>query len=144
MIELRADLELKDTIVVAVPKFNSKMPCQPSRGPPVGLKPKSTFVYRLVSTKKATKANGNSKLGLMTLKDNVGWKTLMLVDDDGKPLEMDADKPTSIPSTSSVASKKVVDESESDIEDIYDETAQYMASGGENNASFLKDEDFDT
>ncbi|GJZ41295.1 hypothetical protein Tco_0588181 [Tanacetum coccineum] len=103
MIELKADVELRDTIVVVVPKFsgegfitstirveyewapsrcfeckifrhvlddcpkkiisdiskNSKMPRQRARGPPVGLKPKSTFVYRLISTKKAAKANRN-------------------------------------------------------------------------------------
>ncbi|GJV71798.1 hypothetical protein Tco_0201423 [Tanacetum coccineum] len=38
------------------------MPHQPVHGPPVGLKPKSTFVYRLVSSKKAAKANGNPKV----------------------------------------------------------------------------------
>ncbi|GJR14021.1 hypothetical protein Tco_0796673 [Tanacetum coccineum] len=38
------------------------MPHQPVRGPPVGLKPKSTFVYRPVSTKKAAKANRNPKV----------------------------------------------------------------------------------
>ncbi|GJY04965.1 copia protein [Tanacetum coccineum] len=38
---------------------NTKMPCQPARRPPVGLKPKSTFVYRPVSTKKVAKANRN-------------------------------------------------------------------------------------
>ncbi|GKB92469.1 hypothetical protein Tco_0964741 [Tanacetum coccineum] len=32
---------------------------------------------------------------------------------------------------------KSVDESESDVEDVYDETAQYMASRGANDASFL-------
>ncbi|GJY67593.1 RNA-directed DNA polymerase, eukaryota [Tanacetum coccineum] len=41
-------------------------------------------------------------------------------------------------------SEKVVDESESLIDDIYDETAQYMANGGANDASFLEDEDYDT
>ncbi|GKE17667.1 hypothetical protein Tco_1425244 [Tanacetum coccineum] len=41
---------------------NPKMPHQPIHGPPVGLKPKSTFVYHLVSTKKAAKANGNLKV----------------------------------------------------------------------------------
>ncbi|GJZ18992.1 hypothetical protein Tco_0555582 [Tanacetum coccineum] len=35
---------------------------QPICGPPVGLKRKSTFVYRPVSTKKAAKANGNPKV----------------------------------------------------------------------------------
>ena len=40
----------------------SKMPRQPTCGPMVGLKPKSTFVYRPVSTNKAEKANGNPKV----------------------------------------------------------------------------------
>ncbi|GJV22328.1 hypothetical protein Tco_1371348, partial [Tanacetum coccineum] len=35
---------------------------QPSRGLPVGLKSKYTFVYRLVSTKNAGKDNGNPKV----------------------------------------------------------------------------------
>ncbi|GJW80385.1 hypothetical protein Tco_0144360 [Tanacetum coccineum] len=65
---------------------------------------------------------------------------LVLVDDNGKPLKTKVNKSTSIPSTS----KKVVDESESDIEDIYDETAQYMASGDANDPSLLEDEDYDT
>ncbi|GJW84557.1 FAR-RED impaired response 1-like protein, partial [Tanacetum coccineum] len=106
MIELKADVDLRDTIVVTVPKFssegfttsiinveyewapprcseckvfghflddcpkkivsdisnNSKMSRQPARGPSVGLKPKSTFVYRPISIKKAAKANGNLKV----------------------------------------------------------------------------------
>nr|GEW93807.1 hypothetical protein [Tanacetum cinerariifolium] len=81
MVELRADVELTYTIVVALPKFssfchaldeypkkivsdiskNSKMTHQPTIGPTMGLKPKSTFVYHTISTKKATKANGNSR-----------------------------------------------------------------------------------
>ncbi|GJZ06477.1 probable carboxylesterase 12 [Tanacetum coccineum] len=77
MIELKVDVHLRDTIIVDVPKFsdegfttstihveyewaplrcleckNSKMPCQRSRAPLVGLKPKSTFMYRSISTKK--------------------------------------------------------------------------------------------
>ncbi|GJV53085.1 hypothetical protein Tco_1448826, partial [Tanacetum coccineum] len=38
----------------------------------------------------------------------------------------------------------VTDESASDIEDIYDESAQYMGSGGANDPSLLEDEDYDT
>ncbi|GJX23804.1 hypothetical protein Tco_0228249 [Tanacetum coccineum] len=83
MIELKANVDLRDTIVVVVPKLcgegftmstihvkkivsdiskNSKMPRQPPRGPQVGVKPKSTFMYRPISTKKAAKANGNPKV----------------------------------------------------------------------------------
>ncbi|GKA11243.1 leucine-rich repeat protein [Tanacetum coccineum] len=36
------------------------------------------------------------------------------------------------------------DESESDVDDIYDETTQYMASGCANDASFLEDKDYNT
>nr|GEX19431.1 hypothetical protein [Tanacetum cinerariifolium] len=68
----------------------------------------------------------------------------VVVDDPGTSLEMDVNKLTSIPSTSNVASKKVMDECESDIEDIYDETTQYIVSGGANDTSFLEDEDYDT
>ncbi|GJT38425.1 retrotransposon protein, putative, ty1-copia subclass [Tanacetum coccineum] len=106
MIELKADVDLRDAIVVSIPKFsgegftmstnhveyewvpprcseckvfrhvlddcpkkivsdiskNSKMSLQSARGPSVGLKPKSTFVYCSVFTKKVTKANGNPKV----------------------------------------------------------------------------------
>ncbi|GKA36357.1 RNA-directed DNA polymerase, eukaryota [Tanacetum coccineum] len=106
IIELKADVDLRETIVIVLPKFsgqgfttstihveyecapprcseckvfghvlddcpkkivsdiskNSKMPRQPALGPPVGLKPKFTFVYRSVFTKKAAKANGNQKV----------------------------------------------------------------------------------
>ncbi|GKE70057.1 hypothetical protein Tco_1528129 [Tanacetum coccineum] len=43
-----------------------------------------------------------------------------------------------------VDSKKATKESGRNVEDIYNETAQYMASGGANDASFLEDEDYDT
>ncbi|GKC17583.1 hypothetical protein Tco_1014365 [Tanacetum coccineum] len=69
---------------------------------------------------------------------------LVLVDYDWKPLETEVNKSTSIPSSSKVASKKVMDESASDIEDIYDESAQYIGSGGANDPSLLEDEDYDT
>nr|GEX18594.1 hypothetical protein [Tanacetum cinerariifolium] len=68
----------------------------------------------------------------------------VVVDDPGTPLEMDVNKLTSIPSTSNVASKKIVDECKTDIEDIHDETTQYIVSEGANDTSFLGDEDYDT
>nr|GEX81694.1 transposon TX1 putative 149 kDa protein [Tanacetum cinerariifolium] len=37
-----------------------------------------------------------------------------------------------------------VEESESNVEDVYDESASYMASGDASDASFLEDEDYDT
>nr|GFC15163.1 hypothetical protein [Tanacetum cinerariifolium] len=38
---------------------------------------------------------------------------------------------------------KVVEESESDVEDIYDETAHFMASECANDASLHEDDDYD-
>nr|GEY39818.1 hypothetical protein [Tanacetum cinerariifolium] len=42
-----------------------------------------------------------------------------------------------------VDSKKATEESGRNVEDVYNEIAQYMASGGANDASFLEDEDYD-
>nr|GEY71079.1 hypothetical protein [Tanacetum cinerariifolium] len=94
MIELRADVELRHTIVVVVPKFISE-----------GYSMNTIHVEQILNGK------------------------LVLVDDDEKPLETEVNKSTSIPSTSKVASKMVVDESEINIKDIYDESTHYMASG---------------
>ncbi|GKF14951.1 hypothetical protein Tco_0056413, partial [Tanacetum coccineum] len=69
---------------------------------------------------------------------------LVLMDYDWKPLETEVNKSTSVPSSSKVASKKVMDESASDIKDIFDEYAQYMGSRGANDPSLLEDEDYDT
>ncbi|GJT22685.1 hypothetical protein Tco_0892622 [Tanacetum coccineum] len=55
---------------------------------------------------------------------------LMLVDDDGKPLNK-------------VDSDSVNSESEKDAELAYDETAQFIASEGVNDASLYEDEDSD-
>ncbi|GJV69464.1 hypothetical protein Tco_1484973 [Tanacetum coccineum] len=55
---------------------------------------------------------------------------LMFVDDYGKPL-------------SKVDSDPVDSDSESDVEVAYDETAQFMATGGANDASLYEDEDYD-
>nr|GEZ55632.1 zinc knuckle CX2CX4HX4C [Tanacetum cinerariifolium] len=55
---------------------------------------------------------------------------LMLVDDDGKPLNK-------------VDYAMVNSDSDSDVEVAYDENAQFMASGGTNDASLYDDEDYD-
>nr|GEY55259.1 RNA-directed DNA polymerase, eukaryota [Tanacetum cinerariifolium] len=120
MVELKADVELRDTIVVVIPKLsgddacpkkiasdilkNSKMPRQPARGPPVGLKPKSTFVYHPVSNKKPQRLMGIQRRGMGNqtpstnatpvvarindLERQMLDKKLMTVDDQGKPLKM--------------------------------------------------------
>ncbi|GKB67884.1 hypothetical protein Tco_0929296 [Tanacetum coccineum] len=41
------------------------------------------------------------------------------------------------------SSEMVIDDNESDMEDVCDETAQFMARGGANDASLLEDEDYD-
>nr|GEW57437.1 hypothetical protein [Tanacetum cinerariifolium] len=70
-----------------------------------------------------------TKLGLIKLKTNVGGK-LMLVDDDEKPLNK-------------VESDPVDSDIESEVELAYDETAQFMTSRGENDASLYEGEDYD-
>ncbi|GJS75844.1 hypothetical protein Tco_0725725 [Tanacetum coccineum] len=194
MVELRAYSELKDTIVVVVPKFiheclkkivsdvlqNLKKPTQAIRGIPV--KPKSNFIYRPVqttktkdkapakpkvtkatnyttstldsfdalntlvdednyggmnpfSTQEPKQAEGHGKKDINTkrinkLKKQILDGKIMLVDDDGKPLNK--------------ADSDLVDsDSESDVEVAYDDTAQFMASGGANDASLYEDEDYD-
>nr|GEU78974.1 putative ribonuclease H-like domain-containing protein [Tanacetum cinerariifolium] len=67
--------------------------------------------------------------GLIKLKTNVGGK-LMIVDDDEKPLNK-------------VESDPVDSDSESELELAYDETAQFMTSRGENDASLYEGEDYD-
>nr|GEW57757.1 hypothetical protein [Tanacetum cinerariifolium] len=81
MIELQADVELKDNIVVAMPKITRdghytcnvvgekktvKKPSQASRGVPVGLKMdfKSQKEYRPVTKKPNTSSSGNKKKGV--------------------------------------------------------------------------------
>ncbi|GJX43519.1 hypothetical protein Tco_0260195 [Tanacetum coccineum] len=87
MIELRADVELKDTIVVSMPKIiregytqeecpknirlgvakNLKKPCQTSRGIPVGLKVgfKPHKEYRHVPKNPTANSSGNKKKGVV-------------------------------------------------------------------------------
>ncbi|GKE57367.1 hypothetical protein Tco_1496552 [Tanacetum coccineum] len=59
--------------------------------------------------------------------------TLVLLDDDGKPLKPSK---STLPSSSNVVSKKVDDlvneDNDSEAEDVYDEIATYMASMGFN------------
>ncbi|GKB88148.1 hypothetical protein Tco_0960420 [Tanacetum coccineum] len=54
---------------------------------------------------------------------------LVLLDDDGKPLKPSK---STFPSSSNVVSKKVDEDNNSEVEEVYDETATYMASTGFN------------
>ncbi|GJY35614.1 hypothetical protein Tco_0420992 [Tanacetum coccineum] len=170
------NVELRDTIAVVVPKFrdfghilddypnkivsdiskNSNMSSQPARGPPVGLKPKSTFLYRPVSTKKAAKANGNSKIqtankATTLILNSFDTLSILVDEEDGEgnqtsstnatPVETDGIKVTN----KALASKPItsmgdqlVKSDEDEVEFPDDRTSRYMAltSGG----GFLKDD----
>nr|GEX77525.1 hypothetical protein [Tanacetum cinerariifolium] len=111
MVELKADVELRDTIAPprclgckvfghvldACPKKiasdisnKSKMPRQLARGSPVGLKPKSNFVYRPFSNKKTAKANGNPKVQTANKATTPTLNSFdALMDDHGKLLKME-------------------------------------------------------
>ncbi|GKD55664.1 reverse transcriptase domain-containing protein [Tanacetum coccineum] len=159
MIELRADVESKETIVMDIPKFmsggytrsiirNLKMPRQAAPRPPVGLKPKFNFDGKLFENFDALEISvkndeynpvwgerGLNTTPLAELINKVERQMLngklMLVDDDGKPLnKVDFDP--------------VHSDSDSDVEVAYGETAQFMDSGGANDASLYEDEDHDT
>ncbi|GJV03921.1 hypothetical protein Tco_1337490 [Tanacetum coccineum] len=104
MIELRADLELKDNIVVAMPRIRGeghylctntcasekktvKKPSQTSRGilvgPKMGFKPQKE--YRPVSKKPTASSSGNKKKGLgptIEVSNSNPFEVLNLVDDD--------------------------------------------------------------
>ncbi|GJX59064.1 hypothetical protein Tco_0290454 [Tanacetum coccineum] len=92
MVELREDVELKDTILVIVPKF-------------VGV----GYTMRTI---------------------RVEYKWTHPGYDDGKPLNK-------------VDSDPVNPDSKSDVKVAYDETAQFMASGGANDASLYENKDYD-
>ncbi|GJV07192.1 hypothetical protein Tco_1344848 [Tanacetum coccineum] len=99
MIELRADVELKDNIVVAMHRIKGghyicvgeektlKKPSQTSRGVPVG--PKMSFKpqkeYRLVPKKHTASSNGNKKKGVVPtneVSNSNPFKVLNSVDND--------------------------------------------------------------
>ncbi|GJY90696.1 hypothetical protein Tco_0505892 [Tanacetum coccineum] len=136
MVELRADVELKDTIFVVIPKFvgegynvlkNLKNPRQAVRGVHVGTKVgfnMTNQVYRLVYHNNCASTSGKKKQVRLSRKE------VMLVDDDGKPLNK-------------VDYALVNSDSDSDVEVAYDETAQFMASGGANDGSLYDDENYD-
>ncbi|GKD88446.1 hypothetical protein Tco_1363953 [Tanacetum coccineum] len=98
MIELRADVELKENIVVAMPKITRKghytyagekktmkKPCQTSQGvsvgPKIGFKPHKE--YRPVPKKSTAGSSGNKKKGEEPI---IKWASF-LVDKKGNPLK---------------------------------------------------------
>ncbi|GJV78125.1 hypothetical protein Tco_1509709 [Tanacetum coccineum] len=89
MVELRADVELKDIIMVVVPKFNLKNPRLAVRGVQVGLNvgfKQTQQVYRPVSQKNSVSTSGKkSNLYCLDTRQMSDGK-LMLVDDDMKTL----------------------------------------------------------
>nr|GEX77087.1 hypothetical protein [Tanacetum cinerariifolium] len=100
MIELLADVDLKDNIVVAMPKINKeghytcagekktvKKPSQASRGasvgPKIGFKPKKE--YRLVTKKPNANSSGNKKKGMeatIEVSNSNSFDVLNSVDND--------------------------------------------------------------
>ncbi|GKB93015.1 hypothetical protein Tco_0979152, partial [Tanacetum coccineum] len=104
LIEIRANAELKDTIVVAMPKLIGEGFCtctirveyewKPPRGvlvgPKVGFKPTKQF-FRPASKKTNANTGGNKKKDVETTKELeklIIEGKVTLVDDDGKPLKI--------------------------------------------------------
>nr|GEV74242.1 hypothetical protein [Tanacetum cinerariifolium]GEV74503.1 hypothetical protein [Tanacetum cinerariifolium] len=176
MIELKADVKLRDTIapprcseckifrhilddcpkkIISDIPMNSKMPRQPARGPPIGLKPKYTFVYRPVSTKKTEKANGNSTVqtankattlilnsfdALSTLVDEEEGEDgkLVLVDNHEKPIKIKVTNEASASKPYNSIGDQLVESNEDEVELPDDETSRYMALTG--GRGFLEDD----
>ncbi|GKE25307.1 hypothetical protein Tco_1436819, partial [Tanacetum coccineum] len=129
MIELQADVELKDTLVVDIPKFDgegrdSKLAKQGADSSVVSSAHESLHVpYDSLNTTSLVER-------IIKLERQILDGKLMLVDDDGKPLNK-------------VDSNLVHLKSDSKVKVAYDETAQFMASGGANDGSLYKNEDYD-
>ncbi|GJW35195.1 U5 small nuclear ribonucleoprotein helicase [Tanacetum coccineum] len=175
MIELKVDVHSRDTIVVDVPKFsdegftmstihveykwapfrcleckNSKMSCQRSRAPLVGLKPKSTFMYRSVSTKKAAKANGNLKVqtakkATTPILNSFDALSTMVDEKDGGRNKNHSTNPTHVVTNEASTSKtntfmgdQLVESDKDKVELPNDESSRYMSLIG--GAGFYKDD----
>ncbi|GJT57731.1 retrotransposon protein, putative, unclassified [Tanacetum coccineum] len=111
------DANLLKEDVGNVPIWNLKNPRQDARGVQVGLKvgfKPTKQVCQPVSRKNGANTTGKKKqAGLARQETNAGWK-LMLVDDDGKPLEK-VDYP-------------VNSDNDSEVEELFNEIARFMAS----------------
>ncbi|GJV19746.1 hypothetical protein Tco_1368766, partial [Tanacetum coccineum] len=178
MVELRTDVELRDTIMVDVLIFigegltkrtihveyewtpprcsscqvfghvldecpkkiisdvlkNSKMSRKPDRVPTMGLKTKSTFVYRLISTKKEIKANGNPKVqtaNKATTTTLISFETLSTLVDEEEGGVINESK-------SDVEGDQGVESDEDKVEMPDDEMSRYIALNGR--GGLLKDD----
>ncbi|GJY04964.1 hypothetical protein Tco_0370904 [Tanacetum coccineum] len=113
---------------------------KPARRPPVGLKPKSTFVYFTVSRKKATNPNGNPKVqtdnkattpvfnsfdALRTLVDEEDRG-----DEHGKPLELKVKNEASASKPSTSIGDQFIESHDDEVEFPNNENFRYMSSTG--------------
>ncbi|GJR59135.1 hypothetical protein Tco_1501297, partial [Tanacetum coccineum] len=116
LIDIRVDRELKEDMVIAIPNVKDD--------------------GEVLQTVRVEYEWEPPRYGVCMLGSNGGSSNsgkLMLLDEDGKPLK--AYKPT-LPNFSNVVSKKVDDmvneDSDSEVKEVYDETATYMASTSSN------------
>ncbi|GJY93303.1 U5 small nuclear ribonucleoprotein helicase [Tanacetum coccineum] len=150
MVELQADVELKDIIMVDAPKFvgdgytmstirNLKKPTQAIRGISVGSNPKSNFIYRPVQpTKKTDKAPGKPKVTKAT---NTTTSTLNSF--DALNTFVDEDDCGCMNPSSIQEAEQVEGNGKKDVEVDYNGIAQFMANGGANDENLYEDEDYD-
>nr|GEV07401.1 putative reverse transcriptase domain-containing protein [Tanacetum cinerariifolium] len=96
--------------------------------------PKFTFVYRPVSTKKATKANIQR---VNDLERQMLDRKLMFVNDHGKPLEMEVTNEASASKPVAYKGGQLVEINEDEVELCDDEISSYISSTG--GARFFKD-----
>ncbi|GJR97503.1 hypothetical protein Tco_0269677 [Tanacetum coccineum] len=154
MIELRVDKELKNTIVVAMPKLvgeghvldefpkkiisdvvkNSNTPRQATRDVPVGLKVsfKSTKqIYKHVSNKNGASTSGKKKQAEVARQEVINsnpFEALNLIENDddlGKLLLVDDDEKP-LPKVVSTTNAN----SDSEVDEVFDEHATFMVSTG--------------
>nr|GEU48788.1 reverse transcriptase domain-containing protein [Tanacetum cinerariifolium] len=121
LIEIRTDREIKDTMVISIPSVEGNGEVLHAVRIEYEWKPPRCDLVANDVAKVDLKVIVNPKVAscvehVVTTSSNVN--------ESGKSSEM------------------VIDDSESDAEDVYDETAQFMASEGANDASLLEDEDF--
>ncbi|GJV08457.1 putative reverse transcriptase domain-containing protein, partial [Tanacetum coccineum] len=139
MIKLRADVELKDTIVEECPKNISlgvakilKKPSQTPRGvsvgPKVGFQP--TKEYRPISKKPIANTNGNKKKGVELPKSSIS--TTLIVDKIGKLEKLIIEGKATLMDNAGKPLNKVENpddhDSEDEVESVDNDMARSMAS----------------
>ncbi|GKE19225.1 RNA-directed DNA polymerase, eukaryota, partial [Tanacetum coccineum] len=172
IIELKADVDLRDTIIVSVPKFsgegfttstihveyewapprcseckvfghvlddcpkkiisdiskNSKMPCQPARGPPVDLKPNILVDEEEEGGNQTPSTNATPVAAKINeLERQMLNGKLVLVDEHEKPLEMKLTNEASASKPSTSMGDQLVEFDEDEVELHNDETSRYMS-----------------